>query len=108
MPYLFGDSSPSDLQIDYIDFLRDAIEFSVQVLGADERMRAGSERALEVRRQGDSEAARLEGLGTAQAKAIEAFDVGDPDSATAQCAHALLRGGAEVVRAASERLRVAV
>jgi hypothetical protein len=108
MAYLFGDSTPSDLQIDYIEFLRDALEFSVQVLGADERMRAGSERALEVRRAGDAEAARLEALAAAQAKAIEGFDAGDADSATAQCAHALLRGGAEVVRAASERVRVAV
>src|SRR6266498_1888532 len=108
MAYLFGDSSPSELQIDYIEFLRDALDFSVQVLGADERMRAGSERALEVRRAGDAEAARLEALGAVQAKAIEGFDVGEGESATAQCAHALLRGGADVVRAASERVRVTV
>src|SRR3954452_20848324 len=108
MAYLFGDSSPSDLQIDYIEFLRDALDFSVQVLGADERMRSGGERALEVRRRGDSEAARLEALAAAQAKAIEGFDTGGADTVTAECAQALLRAGSEAVRAASERVRVSV
>lgn len=107
MTYLFGDSSPSDLQIDYIEFLRDALDFAVQVLGADERMRAGAARAIELRLQADAEVARLEALGAAQARAIEGFDIGAEDSATAQCAQTLLRGAADAVRAAVEGVRAA-
>jgi hypothetical protein len=108
MTYLFGDSSPSDLDIDYIEFLRDALDFAAQVLAADERMALGAAHAVEVRRAGDAEAARLEALGTAQARAIESFDSGAADSATAQCAQALLRGAAETVRSAVERVRTGV
>jgi hypothetical protein len=108
MPYLFGDSSPSDLQIDYIDFLRDALDFSVQVLAADERMRQGGVRATEVRHAGDAEVARLETLGATLARTIEGSDVGAADSATAQCAHGLLRSAADLVRQAIERVHASV
>ena len=60
MTYLFGDSSPSNLDIDYIEFLREALDFSVQVLAAHERMMAGAARAVEVRLKGEAEVKRLE------------------------------------------------
>ena len=41
MPYLYGDSTPSTLEINYIDFLRDALDFAAQVLLADERQSVG-------------------------------------------------------------------
>jgi hypothetical protein len=107
MSFLFGDSSPSTLQIDYIDFLRDALDFSVQVLAADERMQAGAARVSEVRRQAEAEVTRLEALGATQARAIDGVDVGEGESATAQCAQALLRGAAELVRAATDGVRAA-
>lgn len=105
MTYLFGDSSPSDLEFDYIDFLRDALDYAVQVLAADERMSHDMARAILVRKEGEAEAARLEALGAAQAGAIEGFDIGAPESATALCAGELLRGAAETVRAAIEKVR---
>ena len=107
MAYLYGDSTPADLSIDYIEFLRDALDFSVQVLAADERMRHSSARGVEVVKVSDAEVVRLEALGAAQAHAIEAFDIGAEDSATAQCAQALLRGAAETLRGAIERVRAA-
>jgi hypothetical protein len=105
MTYLFGDSSPSDLEIDYIEFLREALDFSAQVLAAHERMVEGAARAVAVRHQADAEVTRLEALGSTQARAIEAFDIGGGESPTAQCAQALLRGAAETVRASIERVR---
>ncbi len=59
MPFLYGDSTPSTLEINYIDFLRDALDFSVQELGADERQRGNSARADELRRAAEIEVARL-------------------------------------------------
>jgi len=104
MTYLFGDSSPSNLDIDYIEFLREALDFSVQVLAAHERMMAGAARAVEVRLKGEAEVKRLESLGATLARAIEAFDIGAAESPTAQCSEALLRGAAETVRSAIERV----
>ncbi|HWE30362.1 MAG TPA: hypothetical protein VHB97_20290, partial [Polyangia bacterium] len=107
MTYLFGDSSPSNLDIDYIEFLREALDFSVQVLAAHERMVQGAAKAVEVKLQGDAEVARLESLGASLARAVEAFDIGTAESATAQCAGALLRGAAETVRSSIDRVRAA-
>jgi len=104
MTYLFGDSSPSNLDFDYIEFLREALDFSVQVLAAHERMMQGAARAVEVRLQAEAEVKRIEGLGAALARAVEAFDIGTAESATAQCAGTLLRGAAETVRSAIDRV----
>ena len=104
MTYLFGDSSPSNLDFDYIEFLREALDFSVQVLAAHERMMQGAARAVEVRLAGEAEVKRLESLGAALARSVEAFDIGAAESPTAQCAGALLRGAAETVRSAIDRV----
>ncbi len=104
MTYLFGDSTPSNLDFDYIEFLREALDFSVQVLAAHERMMQGAARAVEVRLKGEAEVKRIEGLGAALARAVEAFDIGTAESPTAQCADTLLRGAAETVRSAIERV----
>ncbi len=105
MTYLFGDSSPSNLEIDYIEFLREALDFSVAVLAAHERMVQGAARAIEVKREGDVETQRLESLGAVVARAVEAFDIGTDTSATAGCAQLLLRGAVETVRSSIERVR---
>jgi hypothetical protein len=47
----------------------------------------------------------LETLGATLARAVEGSDVGAPESATAQCAHGLLRGAADQVRQAIEGVR---
>ena len=72
MPFLYGDSTPSTLETNYIDFLRDALDFSAQVLGADERRRGSSARADELRRATEIEVARLESFGDAVSRAVVA------------------------------------
>jgi hypothetical protein len=108
MTYLFGDSSPSDLDLDYIEFLRDALDFSVQVLAADERIAQGAARTVEVRRDGEREITRLEQLGAAQMRAIQMFDAGDAQSPTAQCAQSLLRDATDTVKMAADRVRSSI
>jgi len=108
MSYLFGDSTPSTLLIDYIDFLREALDFSVQVLAADERIRRGTTRGAEVRKAGEAEVARLETLGATLARAVTGTEVGAAESPTAQCAQALMRSSADLVRSAIERVHASV
>jgi hypothetical protein len=103
MTFLFGDSTASDLRIDYIDLLRDALDFSVQVLLADERMQKGVTQGADAKRAAEAETARLTALGATVARAVEGVDVGAAESATAQCAHDLLMRTSETVRVASER-----
>jgi hypothetical protein len=108
MTFLFGDSSPSDLRIDYIELLRDALDFAVQVLLADERMKKGVQRVDEARKNAEAELARLQALGGVVNRAVEGAEVGAADSPTAQCAHELLIRASDTVRMAGDRVQAQV
>jgi hypothetical protein len=107
MPYLYGDSTPSTLEINYIDFLRDALEFAAHVLLADDRQRGGSARADELRRGAEIEVARLESFGDSVSRAVvSAMSAsGAAESAVTLCAQSVMRSSAEVVGAAIDRVR---
>src|SRR5439155_16294378 len=108
MSYLYGDSSPSTLKFNFIEFLKDALDYSVQVLAADRRIREGGERGVELRRAGDEEVARLEALGAQISHAVDGASLGEADSPTARCADSVLRSAAELVRGEIERVRAGV
>ncbi|MGH7327055.1 MAG: hypothetical protein ACREJX_01770, partial [Polyangiaceae bacterium] len=59
MNYLFGDSTPSDLTSNFLEFFRDAIDFSVYALQSDERILEGKKRAQELHEKADVEIDRL-------------------------------------------------
>ena len=102
MSYLYGDSTPSQLEVNFIEFLRDAVECCVQVLLADQRIAEGEAqtRALEVATV--AEIARLQKAGALVPKALEGTSVGEPASATARCVAEIVRSAADIVRAAAE------
>ncbi len=97
MTWLFGDSSRSPLEINYIEFLRLALDFSVEVLQAEERIGEGRERGYRLERDADAELAALEALGAAVTKTLEAARPA-AESATSRCAAAIGRGAADAVR----------
>jgi hypothetical protein len=101
MSYLYGDSTPSRLEVNFIEFLRDAVECCVQVLLADQRVAEGAAhtRALEVATA--AEIARLEKVGALVPKALEGTSVGDSGSATARCVAEIVRSAADIVRSAA-------
>ncbi len=107
MPYLYGDSTPSTLEINYIDFLRDALDFAAHVLLADERQRVGSARGDEVRRAAEIGVARIEAFGDAVSRAVVAAmsASGTADSAVTACGQSVMRSSNEVVGAAIDRMR---
>lgn len=95
MNYLYGDSTPSQLHSNFLEFLRDALDFGVFVLHAEHRIRLGNDRASALRREADAEIARLEAFVGAVTAAIEAAPKGAPELPTARCAaqlHSLARG----------------
>jgi hypothetical protein len=108
MSYLFGDSTPSKLEINYIEFLRDAVEFSVQVLLADQRIAAGRTHTRSLEHATAAEVERLQKLGPLVAKAFEGTPLGAADSATARCVAAISRSANDLVRAEAVRMRDAL
>jgi hypothetical protein len=98
MSYLYGDSTPSALEINYIDFLRDVVEFSVQVLLADQRITQGRMRVRSLDTTSAAEIDRLHGVEVAVVKALETMASGG-DSSAARCAAAIVRSSGDLVRA---------
>jgi hypothetical protein len=101
MSYLYGDSTPSKLEVNYIEFLRDAVGCCVQVLLADQRIAEGAARTRALDAATAAEIARLQKVGALVPKALEGTLVGDPASATARCVAAIVRSAADIVRAAA-------
>jgi hypothetical protein len=101
MSYLYGDSTPSTLEVNFIEFLRDAVDCCVQVLLADQRIAEGAARVRALDASTAAEIARLQRVGALVPKAFEGTPVGDAASPTARCVAEIVRTAAEVVSAAS-------
>jgi len=108
MSYLYGDSTHSKLEVNYIEFLRDAVEFCVQVLLADQRITQGRTHIRALEHAAVAEAERLQKLQPLVAKAFEGTPLGALDSASARCAAAILRSSSELVRAEVVAMRNAL
>jgi hypothetical protein len=106
--YLYGDSSTSPLEIDFIAFLRDAVDFAVDVLLCDARLTDAKERAAQLAETTEKEIARAEGFVAEMSRALDRVAVGDPDSLAARCAAKTRQGAKEVVRAEVDGARASV
>ena len=108
MSYLYGDSTPSDLEGNYIEFLRDAVEFCVQVLLSDQRIVQGKSQTRSLEHATVAEVERLQKLGPLVAKAFEGTSMGAAESPTARCAAAISKSASDLVRAEAIRMRDAL
>lgn len=108
MSYLFGDSTASKLEVNYIEFLRDAVEFSVQVLLAEQRIAEGQTQTRTLELETVAELDKLQELPPLVAKALEDVIKDSGDSATARCAFAISASAFDAVRAESASLRSAL
>jgi Tfp pilus assembly protein PilN len=106
--YLYGDSSTSPLEIDFIAFLRDAVDFAVDVLLCDARLTDAKQRAAQLAETTEKEIARAEGFVAEMSRALDRVAVGDPDSLAARCAAKTRQGAKEVVRAEVDGARASV
>ena len=100
MNYLFGDSTPSTLTSNFLEFFRDALDFSVFALQADERIKRQTERIRTLRKEADEEMERLDAFVASIVKAIETAPKGAAESPTALCSAHLTTMSAEALRAA--------
>ena len=86
MKYLYGDSTESELESNFLELLRDAIDFAVFVLQADESIKSGKTKIAALSEEATAELSRLEAFTAGVARAIEAGEKGAPESPTATCA----------------------
>src|SRR5262245_12911899 len=86
MEYLYGDSTPSPLKANFLEFIRDALDFCVFVLVADERIKEARAKGGAASDAAEVEKRRLERFASALARAIESAEQGAPASPTAQLA----------------------
>ena len=102
MSYLYGDSTLSKLEVNYIELLRDAVDCCVQVLLADQRIGEGAARTRRTpstgRRPPRSRSCRTSATWCPKYRGCR---VGEPASATARCLAAIVRSAADIVGAAT-------
>jgi len=84
--YFFGDSTESPFASDVLEFLRDALDFAVFVLQADEHVALGHARAAATRRQAEVDLVHLARFFGLVIGSIDGADKSLPDSPTARCA----------------------
>ncbi|AKU98859.1 hypothetical protein AKJ09_05523 [Labilithrix luteola] len=84
--FLYGDSTASPLTSNFLEFLRDAVDFTVFVLQADERIKQCHERVKARKAEANQELARLERFVGTVAKAIETAEKGAATSPASRCA----------------------
>lgn len=108
MTYLYGDSTDSGLQLNYIELLREFLDFAVQVMLSEHRI-SGARAAHEDRKRAASaELDRLRGLGATVASALAKAKGPNPKSSTDQSIAALHRATEDTLRRAAEGIKVTV
>jgi len=107
MEYLYGDSSASPLDYNFIQALRDTVDFGVQVLQAEQRMLAESGKAADRRSAADAELAKVEALAGLVHRTLEENARAKTDSPTARCAAAIMKAATDLSRGEMERARAA-
>jgi hypothetical protein len=105
MDYLYGDSTPSPLRSNFLEFLRDAMDFSVFVLDADDRIARGNAQLRALEAESAVELERLERFVALVARAIKDGEKGASDSPASRCAARLGAATTEVHHATIEEVR---
>lgn len=85
MNYLYGDSTTSTLKSNFLEFLRDALDFCVFVLQADAKMKEGRVRIRVLSEECEAEIGRLERFISTVVRAVDTGEKGKEDSPTAAC-----------------------
>jgi hypothetical protein len=89
--FLYGDSTEAPFTSNVLEFLRDALDFTVFVLHADQQVALGQSRMLALGQQADAELAHLSRFFGVVVGSIDGTEKGPAEAPTARCA-AQLRG----------------
>lgn len=99
MSYLYGDSTPTTLESNFLEFLRDGVDFAVSLLEADAGIKRGKARIQRNNEAVEAELGRLAFFIGVVTKSIRDGEKGAANSATAACATYLEKHVADSERA---------
>ena len=105
MSYLYGDSTPSQLEVNYIELLRDVVDFCVQALLADQRIEEGRVRVRALDQSTSADVAQIQAAAGLVPKAFEGMPFGPPESAPARFVAAIIRAAADLARTTEAETR---
>jgi hypothetical protein len=97
MSYLYGDSTPSPLKSNFIQFLSEALDVSVHILQSATRIQLLGRRIHAAKESAEAEVARLEALRPSVADAVEKTPKGGAESPASACAKGILASVSELV-----------
>jgi hypothetical protein len=106
--YLYGDSTPSPLKTDFIAFLRDAFDFTVQVLLCDARLTEATQRVTQLSQATERDVQNVEAFAVEVSGALDRISIGPAESLASRCAARVRQTVADVVRSEIDSARAAV
>ncbi len=108
MTYLYGDSSDSGLELNYIELLRDFLDFAVQIMLSEQRIEEVLQQSEDQKSKANSELENLRALGDAVGRALEQSKSGGQNSVTNKSIAALRQVCQDTLRKAAESLKAQV
>jgi hypothetical protein len=108
MSYLYGDSSPSPLKTNVLEFLRATLEFSAHVLLSEERIKAGRARIGDCERETAENEKMLGALGDITKAAVHGAPQGVATSPTGRCASTIEKSIDHAVRSHTDQIHAAL
>ncbi len=106
--YLYGDSTPSPLKIDFVAFLRDAFDFSVKLLLCEAQLSDAARRVAQLSGATEKDVASAESFAGEVSVALDRIANDHADALATRCASRTRQNVADVVRAECEAARAAV
>jgi hypothetical protein len=106
--YLYGDSTPSPLTIDFIALLKDAIDFAVHALHCARRIEDGKERASRFTEITETDVERMRALATESLAVLDRTTGNEGDSRVGRTSAKIRRGITEVIRVEIESAQAAI
>ena len=106
--YVFGDSTPAPVTIDFIAFLRDVFDFAVDVLLRDAQAADALKSAKQFSDATEAAIAQADALAARVVHTLEREDVGNAESLLGRCAAKIRYGTLEVLRVEAEAARAGV
>jgi hypothetical protein len=105
MNFLYGDSTKSPLKSNFLEFLRDALDFSVAALKAEDHILQGIKRIQALGEETEAEVKRLEVFVAGVTQSMAQAPKGPPESPTAKCAAQLMSMADRVLHSSVDAVR---
>lgn len=108
MSYLYGDSTQSTLDVNYIEYLRESMDLMVAILRADYQARTTQEKGITAKTAAETELERLHDFSAAVTEMIEREASNVTSGATGRCVATVRASSTEAIRHSANQIKAAV